>query len=149
LPLKRYKVTIEFVLDIEDLTDERATEAVRYYSNFAEIKRSPEHWQHVERQRHLLDELLRDEDALQEYVRNEAAGLVELEVGAVTDRLGTAGRDEEILAPVITRLPDEDIEAFETAIEEGMFAESTEEFSTCLDLNLRRASIDEIIYDEG
>jgi hypothetical protein len=46
-------------------------------------------------------------------------------------------------------LPEDDVEAFETAIEEGVFAENTEEFSTCFDLNLRRASIDEMIYDEG
>jgi hypothetical protein len=45
-------------------------------------------------------------------------------------------------------LPGEDIEAFETAIENGVFHENIEEFSTCFDLNLRRATIDEIVYDE-
>ena len=149
MPLKRYKVTFEFFLDIDELTDELATENIRRYSNFTELVRSPEHWEHVERQRHLLQALLEDEEVLREYVQNEVASQLEVRVEEqVKERLGDIDRDEDILIPLIDQLPPEDAVPFEEAIENGVFYENTEEFSRCFNLNLRRVSIGEVIYEE-
>lgn len=146
--LQQYKITLEFVLDVDELVEDVVRDIYKRTMNYEEIMQDPETWEHAERQRRLLHALLANPAVLQRFVRYKAVDLLETYGNdLVKEELAVEEEVERILDPILTHLNLEDATTFREAIEHGYFYESTEAFDNCFTIRLARANIDEIIRE--
>lgn len=80
--LKRYKMSVEFVLEVDDLD----TEAVQ--RRFGDLEIEPERWEEVEQERRIFRALAEDEETMLRYARNMALDLMEWDDGTGRWRSG-------------------------------------------------------------
>lgn len=144
---KRLRMTLDFEVEVEELTDEGLR---RYYEssrNFEELVGDAELWANFSRQLRLQRALLDDEEALGRYLTYAAV----CEVDASADsRLGEAfgvgmqRAEEEILGPVFSRLGEDDASYFREVSAEGMLFESIEALSRSVRVRMTAATLEEV-----
>lgn len=118
---KRLRMTLDFEVKVEELTDERLRE---YYRRSGEegLIGDEELRENLTRQVRLQRALLEDEGALRRFLTYTVVGEVDPTLdGKLGGVFGVAGlhAEEEILGPVLARLGQEDARYFTEAIEAG------------------------------
>jgi hypothetical protein len=150
--LKRYRLSMEFDLEIEELTEEVARRGLEKFSNRDELLRDYTWDEHYERQKRILHALLNRSDMLNRYVLWALVNEFELDAKAyLEDFLSEHGylgnksdQDEAIISTVVDELSQEDQETLKKSIDDGVFWESHAEFIDCFHLKLRSAAVNEI-----
>jgi hypothetical protein len=104
---RRLRMTLDFEVTAEELTDEALREHYRTSSNFEELVSDREFWANISRQVRLQNILLEDEEVLKKYLTY----VVAVEVDSSSDSqlaevFGTGGErpEEEIFGPLFSRL---------------------------------------------
>src|SRR3954452_15041227 len=132
---KRYRLTMDFEVTVEDLVDE-GHEAMQ------------DEWlrQAIARQRHLLHALLSNARILDGWIRARvgtmAAGLGDKEliqmVGGISDN------EFEEFAPVLAQLPEDDQAFFQEARDRQLWYENTEEVNGSFTTEMTRVQLKEL-----
>lgn len=147
MPLKQFKFTLEYIVNVEEKTDEEITaNAEQYYHS--ESLESGEYLKEYERMKRLLAALLEDEEALLLFTKLRFQGLTE----AYADELLRTGfpfenesvEEKKILSPIIERLSSEDQESFAEAEKNGVFSESIDLVFSAFRLGLLKFSVEEV-----
>src|ERR1051325_708228 len=129
---KQLRMTLSFKVYVEEITDESLREYYQRFSNYDELIGDVELWANLSRQIRLQHALLEDEDALRKFltfvVSDEVDSSINSQLGEV---FGVGGRrnEEDILAPVFSRLGEEDARYFHEVSEAGTLFESIEVLS--------------------
>jgi hypothetical protein len=145
MSLRQYRISLEYTFTIDELTDERARESMKHFSNYQDFSDDPETQAHIERQRRLLAALLANSRALETYVLHRVSDLLQAEGGQLASEALAVDQDEEdILQPVINSLSKEDAAYFREVISNGLLIENTEELSEVFQLDLVNAEIVEV-----
>lgn len=144
--LKRYKLKLEFTMNIQELTDEIVHESLKTFSNYNEILLPPEIWDRTERQKRLLRTLLANPEVLEQFVLHEIFDLYEAYAAEqVKAMLATSENRDEILLPIINSMDERDSAVFNELIEDDMLFTYSEQFNDCFSLELTNARITEVM----
>lgn len=145
--MKRLRMTLDFEVTVEDLTDEKLREYYRPFRNYDEMVGDAEFWANLSRQIRLQRALLEDEEALGRFltyiVTTEVDSRVDSRLGEVF-LMGGEQIEEDIFEPIFWRLGDEDARYFREVSEAGAFWESVEVLSQSFMVRWTDASLDEI-----
>lgn len=147
MPLKQFKFTIEYVVNVEEKTDEEiVNNAKRYFAS--ESIENGEHLKEYEPMKRLLAALVEDEETLLKFTKLRFQGLAEAYADELLKAEFPFGRelDEEkiILFPIIERLSAEDQEHFANAEKNEMFSESIDLVFSAFKLGLLNFSVEEV-----
>jgi hypothetical protein len=150
---KRLRMTLDFEVEVEELTDERLREYYRRFTNYEELAGDPETWENISRQRRLQRALLEDEEALRRFLTYAVVDEVD---SRLDSRLGGAFRvrgaqiEEAILEPVFARLGEADARYFKELTEAGTLWEGVEAMSRCFVVRWRAAVLEDVrVIAEG
>lgn len=150
---KRLRMTLDFEVSIEELTDERLREFYRRFGNYEELVGDAETWENISRQRRLQRALLEDEEALGRFLTYVVVDEVD---SRIDSRLGETFRvrgeraEEEILGPVFARLGEEDARYFRELTEAGTLWEGVEALSRCFVVRWTAAVLEDVrVVAEG
>lgn len=155
---KRLRMSLDFEVSVEEITDESLREHYRRSSNYAEIVGDLEVWANLSRQIRLQRALFEDEEALRRFlafvVTDEVDSSLDSRLGEV---FGVSGNqnEEEILGPVFGRLEEEDARYFREVSAAGSLFESIEVLSRSFKVRWTGASLEEIknvaegLFDES
>lgn len=108
---KRLRMTLDFEVEVEELTDERLHEYYRQSSNYEELASDLELWENLRRQIRLQSALLEDEGALRRFLTHVVVNEVDPSLdGRLGEVFGVGGMwvEEGILEPLFSRLGEED-----------------------------------------
>lgn len=143
MPLKRYKVNLEFTFDMNELTDEVAETSV-FASNKDEVLASEWFWRDVGFQRQLVEAVLAKPEILQRLVQHEVRDILEADVDdMIEDWLGSEDYDD-ILTPVIEEMTGEAAEYFNYNLQNDTIIEATEQFLETFSIELTKAELTEV-----
>lgn len=156
---KRLRMTLDFEVEVAELTDERLREYYRRFGNYEELVGDAETWENISRQRRLQRALLEDEEALGRFltyvVVDEVDSRLDSRLGE-TFRVGGEREEEEILGPVFARLGEEDARYFREVSEAGALWENVEALSKCFVVRWKAALLEDVrviaeeaVDDEG
>jgi hypothetical protein len=128
---KRLRVALDFVVEVEELTDETLRD---YYSQFPgfDEKVADAVWADLSRQIRLQRALLEDDEALEKFLAYVVTNEVDSSLDSrMREAFGVGGEraDEVILEGVFSSLGHEDASYFRTAVESGMLFEAVEAVS--------------------
>ena len=90
--LKRYKMSVEFVLEVDDLDPETVQRRV------GDLEIEPERWEDVEQERRILRALAEDKETMLRYARNMALDLMEWDDDAGRWRSGVTQMADRLRA---------------------------------------------------
>ena len=145
MPLKQFKFTVEFTVNVNDITEETIKEQHKLYNEPKEYLTDSDYLEHKYRQRRLLHTLISDEQVLRKYVTQLFPEFLELDAKGLAESflLAHNNYDEtnEIVMSAVRKLEKEDREFFEEAEEEGVFSENAELFYQAITLDLADISI--------
>lgn len=143
-------MTLDFDVEVEDLTDEDLRRHYGRFGNAGELVGDMV-WANLSRQSRLQRALVEDEEALGRYLTYAAV----CEVDASTDSrlgevfgVGMQEAEEEILGPIFPRLEETDARYFMEARAEGVLFESVEALSRSVRVRMTAARLDEGVGDE-
>jgi len=143
---RQFKITLEFTINVSDITPDSTKKDLSHYSNYEELVKDPESFAFAERQKRILDALFKNEDLLRRYVKKRFVDQMEIsradEIhGVLRDELGVDDEEEEkMLAPIFAELNQEDAEWIQQAIDNGVFPENTEHFFSRFETNLTKVT---------
>lgn len=144
---KQLRMTLDFKVSVNEITDESLREYYRPFTNYADIVGDAEFWANIGRQVRLQKVLLEDEEALRRFL----AYVVVDEVDSTFDSrlrevFGVNGEwiEEEILEPVFSRLDEDDAKYFREVSEAGALWENVEVLSKSFAVKWTAASLDEM-----
>lgn len=143
---KRLRVALDFVVEVEELTDETLRD---YYSQFPgfDEKVADVVWADLSRQIRLQRALLEDDEALEKFLAYVVTNEVDSSLDSrLCEAFGVGGEraDEVILESVFSRLDEEDASYFRTAAESGTLFEAVEALSHSIRVRWLGADISEI-----
>lgn len=146
---KRLRMTLDFEVEVEDLTDESLR---RHYGRFgnAEELVGDTVWANLSRQGRLQRALMEDEKALGRYLTYVAVCEVDASTGSRLGEVfgvGMQEAEEEIMGPIFPRLEETDARYFMEACAEGVLFESVEALSRSVRVRMVAARIDEQVGD--
>lgn len=144
---KRLRMTLDFEVEVEELTDESLREYYRRFPNFEEALGDEELWANISRQVRLQRALLEDEQVLNKYLTFVAA--VEVDGSndsglAVVFGVGGETPEENIFGPLFSRLSEEDERFYREASAEGILFDNIEPLSRSFRAKWTRATLEEI-----
>jgi hypothetical protein len=147
LMAKRLRMTLDFEVEVEEVTDESLHEHYRKSANYEELVGDSEWWENARRQGRLQRALLEDEEALRKYLTYVAA----VEVDPSSDSrlcevfgVNVERAEEDILGAVFGRLGTEDARYYrEVSAEDNGLFDSVEVLSSAIRVRLTGARIEE------
>lgn len=145
---KQLRMTLDFEVEVEEVTDESLRDYYSRWSNYEEIVGDAELWANLSRQISLQRALLEDEAALRNYLVYVAADRVDPSSDSrLCEIFGVGGKqaEEDILGPVFGRLGEEDARYFSEVSVEGALFESIEVLSQSFKVRSARATIEEVM----
>ena len=109
VPPKSFEVDVRlrFRVDVHDIDEDSVLEFTQSYGNREEVRRWPETWESMTKQRLLLHALLSQPDALRAYAEHFSRSEM---VHGVVDHISVFDSDGDeyaLLSPAVERLPDE------------------------------------------
>ena len=144
---RRLKMTLDFEVTAEELTDVALREHYRTSSNFEELVSDREFWENISRQIRLQKALLEDEEVLKKYITY----VVTVEVDSSADSrlaevFGVGGDrpEEEIFGPLFSRLSQEDESFFGKVSEENLLFDHVEVLSRGVRVNWLGGTLEEV-----
>lgn len=143
--LKQFRLSIELMLAVNELDDEVVAESLDLVANRDELLGDEWFLDNLERQRRLLHALLQCPEALARYVHMVAANLLVC-TGAdlAAAALDNAGDGQNLLAPAIDLLSDDDCDALSESaavLTTPDVAPELQEFAHCFTLRLENAAL--------
>ena len=143
---KRLRVSLDFVVEVEDLTDETLRDYYSQSPGFDE-KVADAVWADLSRQIRLQRALLEDDDALEKFLAYVVTNEVDSNLDSrLREAFGVGGEraDEVILESVFSRLDEEDASYFRIAVELGTLFEAVEAVSRSIRVRWVGADISEV-----
>lgn len=144
---KRLRMTLDFEVEVEELTDERLREYYRRFGNYEELVGDTETWENISRQRRLQRALLEDEEALGRFltyvVVDEVDSRLDSRLGE-TFHVRGARAEEDILGPVFARLGENDARYFREVTETGTLWEAVEALSKSFVVRWKTALLEDV-----
>lgn len=143
---KRLRMALDFVVEVEGLTDETLRD---YYSQFPgfDEKVADAVWADLSRQIRLQRALLEDDEALEKFlayvVTNEIDSSLDSRLREAFE-VGGERADEVILESIFSRLDEGDASYFRTAVETGTLFEAVEAVSHSIRVRWVGADISEV-----
>jgi hypothetical protein len=148
---KRIRVSLDFLVSVNDITPDRVLDDVDHYSNKSELVGDPITYQLALKQRNLLHGLLLNKKILNKYIRLRVLSYFEgsqVYSDDLNDRLGVPEQeDENLLQPIIANLQKEDVDFFEIVSRESLFSENTEHFYESFHVDFVNATLTEFPDD--
>lgn len=143
---RRLRMTLDFEVTAEELTDEMLRDYYRTSSNFEELIGDREFWANISRQLRLQKVLLEDEEVLLKYLTYVVA--VEVDSSAdswVAEVFGVGGEqpEEDIFGPLFSQLGKPDGKFYRKISEEGFLFEHIEVLSRSFKGRLTGAILEE------
>lgn len=143
---KRLRVALDFVVKVEELTDETLRD---YYSQFPgfDERVADAVWTDLSRQIRLQRALLEDDEALEKFLAYVVTNEVDSSLDSrLREAFGVGGEraDEVILEGVFSSLGHEDASYFRTAVESGTLFEAVEAVTRSIRAKWAGADISEI-----
>lgn len=129
---KRLRMTLDFEVEVEELTDEGLRRHYQSSKNFAELVGDSALWKNLSRQICLQRALVEDGEALGKYLTYAAVCEVDPSTGGRLGEVFGVGRgveEEELLGPVFHRLGEDDANYFREVSADGVLFESVEALS--------------------
>ena len=108
---KRLRMTMDFEVTINEITEESLREHCRMFTNPDELLADPETHRNLARQQRLQQALLADKESLRRFLTYVIVSEVNANIGSRLGEMFGMGREEtegEILGPVFARLGEED-----------------------------------------
>jgi hypothetical protein len=142
---KRVQLILSFAVRVNDITEESTKENLKRYGNYQDLVDDPATWELAATERRLLMKLLENEEVLARLLNK--CILQEVEMLGDCDLQKKAGmleREEEILAPVLATLDEDDALFFQDVIEEELFWENTELLWDSLQAELQEVALVEV-----
>lgn len=144
---RQLRMTLDFEVTAEELTDEALREYYRTSSNFEELISDREFWANISRQVRLQKVLLEDEEVLKKYLTY----VVAVEVDSSSDSrlaevFGVGGKrpEEDIFGPLFSRLEEEDESFFREVSEEDSLFDHMEVLSRSVRVNWTGGVLEEV-----
>src|SRR5215212_7357357 len=123
---KHIRVGLEFFVDMEAITRENVAKDLNDASNRDELLKDPETWEYAQKEQRLLDLLLQNRELLEEVIKKLVVEKIEPTLNSELHAAFEINQDEqELLWPLLEKLPDEDATHFQGAIDNDVFYEST------------------------
>ena len=142
---RRYQLTLDFKVVIEDITEESVKRDYQDRIGYAEAIADPEFWELIDGQRQLLEALTRHDDILYEFIKRTVIWHVERpDEGIIGPTLGLRIDDEVMLAPVIKELEEDHRTFFEEGIECGELGDYIEQVTSSIQATMTNAALKEI-----
>lgn len=144
---KRLRMTLDFEVEVAQITDESLREHYRHSSNYEELVGDAELWANLGRQVRLQRALLEDEEALRQFITFVVADEVDASTNSLLGEVfGVGGErsEEDILGPVFRRLSAEDARYLREASEVGELFESIEVLSRSFKVRWTAARLEEV-----
>lgn len=124
--VKHLRLTMDFEIEISDITKETIDRYYRRLNNYEELIQKPESWETAARQNRLLLALLADPEALDRFL----TFIVTNEVNPCEDsrlpEVFSVKTEDEIMQPLFSRLSDEDAAFFRDVSEAGFLWDNME-----------------------
>jgi hypothetical protein len=145
---KRLRMTLDFEVVVEELTDETLRAHYRESSNFEELVGDREFWANATRQIRLQRALLEDEEVLRRYLTYVVA--VEVDPSSdsrVVEVFGVGGERAEgdIFGPLFSRLGGDDERFYRELSEGGVLYDNVEALSRSFRVSCVGARLEEVI----
>lgn len=145
MALRRYKVTYEYEIVVNDITKESHAEKLKRFPNHEELKDDPDYWEHALKERRLLHALMSDPRIRERHIRYLASRCFEFTDSDDTGALLNVEDDEqEIIRAALALVHEDDARFWEEVEAEGIFSENAGEFYDAVKIELRDASVVEI-----
>ena len=141
---KRLRMTLDFEVEVEELTDETLREFYGGSGSFEELVGDAETWANLNRQVRLQRALLEDEEALRRFLTYVVTDEVDPSLDSRLGEVFGEDADEEILGAVFSRLDAEDAEYFREVRAAGALFDSTEVLNLGFRVRWKRATLEEI-----
>lgn len=145
---KRLRMTLDFEVSYEEITEESLREFYRGSKNSEENLADEELWANLSRQVRLQRALLEDEEAVRKYLTHVVITEVDWHLDSdLSEIFGVDPRraEEEILAPVIERLGEDDARYFRRVSAANELFEHIEVLDRSFRARWTAATLDEII----
>lgn len=143
---KRVRLTAEFRVTFREITEETLREV---YAGGVDLEREPNWLEEMRRQRLLLEALLRDEEALRQFIACAIVGEIVSCEGELLRKELCAGGEEEVLWRVAASLGGADAEYYAEVREEREFEERTELVIYSTPVECVGVRVTEVGEDEG
>lgn len=141
---KRLKLTLDFEVEITEITEESVRSHYRLHNNYEEVMRSPDTWEIAARQNRLLLRLSEDREALDRFL----AFIITGEVCPCADsRLAEVfrlGKEEDVIRSVYDRMDSQDSEFFREVSEEGLLWDNMQLVDERFQIRWAGGSIEEV-----
>ena len=121
--LKRYKMSVDFVLEVDDL------DAEAIGRKFGDLDLEPEHWEAIKQERRILHALAENEETMLRYARNMALDLMRWDDGTgrwrsgmtqMADRLRAQEDYDDLLRVAVEQAPEDVSLLLEWLIADGI-----------------------------
>ena len=122
---KNFKVTLNFKVQIEDITDENVNTHLLSFANYEEIINDPFTWKDVERQKRLLYALIKNEELVKQILMREIIFQIKEEID-FESYFGLNESENELELAMENLSDEEDKKYFNECINQGFFIENTE-----------------------
>jgi hypothetical protein len=142
---KRLRMTLEFEVTINEITEESLREHCRMFTNPDELLADPETHRNLERQQRLQHALLADEESLRRFLTYVVVSEVNSNIGSRLGEMFGMGREEteeEILGPVLARLDEEDARFYASVA--GVLWENVELLNSSFIMRWMSAVLEEV-----
>ena len=105
--------------------------------------KDPETWKYVEKEQRLLDLFVQNQNLLDQFLKKQVVERIEPTInGELHSAFEINQNEEELLEPLVDKLPEEDAEYFHGAMDNGLFYESTEHLWKRLQPTMINAAIE-------
>lgn len=142
---KRFRISLDFKVKVNEITKESAERELKRYSNYKELVKEPQTWEAVERQKRLLKAVLANKSLLKNYLARIVASEIEsLSGSSLAEAIGIEGDEDKILKRALENLDKEDATFFREAKRKGLFAENAEHFFESFQVELEKAKLAEL-----
>jgi hypothetical protein len=145
---KRLRLTLDFEVFIEELTDESLREYYRKFPGYEDRTANAEQWDDLRRQIPLQRALLEDDEALRRFITYVVTNEVDPSLDSrLREAFGVGGEraDEVILESVFSRLDAEDARYFREASKSESLFEAVEALSRSVRVRHVGADISEVV----
>lgn len=145
---KRLRMSLDFEVTVEELTDESLREYYRQFTGGEESTANAEEWADRSRQIRLQRALLEDDGALRRFLTYVVTNEVDPSIDSgLREAFGVGGEraDEVILESVFSRLDAEDARYFREASKSESLFEAVEALSRSIRVRQVRADISEVV----
>jgi formate dehydrogenase maturation protein FdhE len=125
LTRKKYRLTIDFHIDVRKLNERMLNDHLKGFSNYEELKDSS--LNDYSHNTLLQNELIKNEEILKIYLQKRITTIIEEFIGELNRKeVESDINDFELLKPLIDKLPEKEKEILYEAEENDAFAEATE-----------------------